>query len=115
MMRGGPSHTKEIVRALGQREVTLLLVTSLRGTKISGSASIMRQLSPERQRGRAMHFVTPFCLGLIAAVLAGLAYSQDGDDALRPYAIHIDRTHGPPLNGYGVYLGNGFVITAAHV
>ena len=63
-----------------------------------------------------MHFAAPFCLSLIAAaVFAGPVHSQDADDALRLYAIHIDRTQGEPLNGYGVYLGNGIAITAAHV
>ena len=63
-----------------------------------------------------MHLAALFCLGLIAtAVLARPVHSQDADDALRLYAIHIDRTQMQPLNGYGVYLGNGIVITAAHV
>jgi Trypsin-like peptidase domain len=62
-----------------------------------------------------MHFAIPFYLGLIAAALAGPAHSQEPDDALRFYAVHIDRTQKQPLNGYGVYLGNGIVITAAHV
>jgi Trypsin-like peptidase domain len=63
-----------------------------------------------------MHFAAPFCLSLIAAaLLAGPVHSEDADAALRPYAIHIDRTQGKPLNGYGVYLGNGIAITAAHV
>ena len=63
-----------------------------------------------------MHFAAPFCLAVIAAaVLAGPVHPEDADDALRLFAIHIDRTQGKPLNGYGVYLGNGIVITAAHV
>ena len=63
-----------------------------------------------------MRLAVPFCLGLIAAaVFAGPVHSQDADDALRLYAVHIDRTQGKPLNGYGVYLGNGIAITAAHV
>src|SRR5215831_16531549 len=63
-----------------------------------------------------MHFGALFCLSLIAAaLLVGPVRSEDADDALRPYAIHIDRTQGTPLNGYGVYLGNGIAITAAHV
>jgi hypothetical protein len=37
------------------------------------------------------------------------------DDALRPYAVHIDRTPKQPWPGYGVYLGNGLFLTAAHV
>jgi hypothetical protein len=62
-----------------------------------------------------MQLAIPFYLCLIAAAVAGPAHSQDADEALRPYAVHIDRTQMTPLNGYGVYLGNGFVITAAHV
>jgi len=62
-----------------------------------------------------MGFATPFCIGLMAAVLASPAHSQDADDALKLYAVHIDRTQKQPLNGYGIYLGNGIVITAAHV
>ena len=63
-----------------------------------------------------MQLVIRFCLSLIAAaVVAGTARSQDADAALRLYAVHIDRAQMTPLNGHGVYLGNGFVITAAHV
>ena len=63
-----------------------------------------------------MHTAARFCFGLVVgAVIAGSVRLQDADDALRLYAIHIDRTQGQPLNGYGVYLGNGIVITAAHV
>jgi hypothetical protein len=63
-----------------------------------------------------MHLASPFCLGLIAAaVFVEPVHSQEADDALRLYAVHIDRTQRKPLNGYGVYLGNGIVITAAHV
>jgi Trypsin-like peptidase domain len=56
-------------------------------------------------------FATAFCFSLIAvAISVGPARSQDAgaDDSLRPFAVHVG-----PL--YGVYLGNGFVITAAHV
>lgn len=37
------------------------------------------------------------------------------DDALRVYAVHINRTPPQSWPGYGMYLGNGLVITAAHV
>ena len=74
------------------------------------------QYAPFAATIRTMHFATPFCLAVIAAaVLVGPARSQGADDALRLYAVHIDRTQQQPLNGYGVYLGNGIVITAAHV
>jgi S1-C subfamily serine protease len=56
-----------------------------------------------------MHFATPFYLGLItAAVLAGPARPQDPNNSLKLYAAHVG-------GGYGVYLGNGIVITVAHV
>jgi hypothetical protein len=39
--------------------------------------------------------------------------SNDGD--LRLFAVHINRTPQQTWPGYGVYLGNGLVLTAAHV
>src|SRR5262249_6566256 len=62
-----------------------------------------------------VQFAVPLCFGFIAAILAESAHSEDADDAFRLYAVHIDRTQMQPLNGYGVYLGNGIIITAAHV
>ena len=68
----------------------------------------------EKRRG-TMKAAILFLVNVAAAAVAGSAYSQNTDEALRLYAVHIDRTQSTPLNGYGVYLGNGFVITAAHV
>jgi hypothetical protein len=52
-----------------------------------------------------------------ATVLAppGCAHAQDTDNSLRLYAVHIIRHPPEPWTGYGVYLGKGLVITAAHV
>jgi hypothetical protein len=36
-------------------------------------------------------------------------------DGLRIYAVHVNRTPQQSWPGYGMYLGNGLVITAAHV
>ena len=56
-----------------------------------------------------MHFAASFCLGFItAAVVVGPVHPQDTDDLLKEYAVRIGV-------GHGVYLGNGIVITAAHV
>ncbi len=60
------------------------------------------------------------CLGL-ALALAWFAASQaapqtsPGDDDLKPFAVHINRTPPQSWPGYGVYLGNGLVLTASHV
>jgi S1-C subfamily serine protease len=56
------------------------------------------------------------CRGLVAAaLLTGTLHAQDADESLRPFAVHVDRTPKQPWTGYGIYLGNGLVITAAHV
>src|ERR1700694_1046913 len=44
-----------------------------------------------------------------------VAHSEDTDDSLRLYAVHIYRTGEQARRGYGIYLGKGIVITAAHV
>jgi trypsin-like peptidase len=51
------------------------------------------------------------------ALLAAPARAQvdPADDSLRLYAVHIDRTPKQPWPGYGIYVGQGLVITAAHV
>ena len=43
------------------------------------------------------------------------AYAESGDDSLRLFAVNIVQHPRQPWTGYGVYLGNGLVITAAHV
>ncbi len=64
------------------------------------------------------HTFTPLALAL-AANLVGAAPSpalSASDDAdLVVYAVHINRTPPQHWPGYGIYLGNGLVITAAHV
>jgi trypsin-like peptidase len=60
-------------------------------------------------------------IGLCALVVTTVVFSAsasaqaiDPDQSLRLYAVHIDPVPGHPW-GTGVYLGNGLVITAAHV
>jgi hypothetical protein len=64
-----------------------------------------------------MRFATPLCFGLIAAAALGCpAHSQDDpDQSLRRYAVHVVRVPKENWTGYGIYLGNGLVLTAAHV
>src|SRR6516225_8429470 len=59
-----------------------------------------------------------FFLATAALALLGFAHAQTdpADDSLRFYAVDI--WHDPPQSwgaGLGVYLGNGLVLTAAHV
>jgi len=60
-----------------------------------------------------------FTIGLILATAGlaslGFAHAQSTDDSLRIYAVDILHDPPQPWTGYGVYLGRGLVITAAHV
>jgi len=59
------------------------------------------------------------CFIVIAIAAANVyvpAHAQDADDDLRVYAVRVINTSPfKPFSGYGVYLGHGMVITAAHV
>jgi hypothetical protein len=60
-----------------------------------------------------------FIIGLVLATAAlaslGFAHAQPTDDSLRIYAVDILHDPPQPWTGYGIYLGRGLVITAAHV
>jgi S1-C subfamily serine protease len=59
-----------------------------------------------------------FTIALILATvgLASFGFAQQStDDSLRIYAVDILHNPPQPWTGYGVYLGRGLVITAAHV
>jgi hypothetical protein len=60
-----------------------------------------------------------FTIGLVLATAAlaslGFAHAQPTDDSLRIYAVNIIQDPPQPWTGYGIYLGRGLVITAAHV
>lgn len=63
-----------------------------------------------------MRLALQFYFGLIAATaVAAPAPPQDAVESLKLYAVHIFRPPRQSWTGYGVYLGNGYVITAAHV
>ena len=55
------------------------------------------------------------CAALGVAVTPTLARAQSDQAGLKAFAVHINRTPQQPWPGYGVYLGNGLVSTAAHV
>jgi hypothetical protein len=58
-------------------------------------------------------------LGLAAVIACACSFSSAqalaSDDDLKMFAAHINRTPPQPWPGYGVYLGNGLVLTASHV
>ena len=54
-----------------------------------------------------------FAAAILAAV--GGAHAQSIDDSLRIYAVNIIQDPPQSWTGYGIYLGRGMVITAAHV
>jgi hypothetical protein len=56
-------------------------------------------------------------VAMVAALIPVTAHAQTPDDSLKLYAVNIVKT--PPFQkqftGYGIYLGRGAVVTAAHV
>jgi Trypsin-like peptidase domain len=63
-----------------------------------------------------LRFWIGFCLAAASLLSLGFAHADPADDSLRLYAVDIWQD--PPQSwgpGRGVYLGNGLVITAAHV
>jgi hypothetical protein len=55
------------------------------------------------------------CAALAVAVMPTQAWAQSDQTSLKAFAVHINRTPQQPWPGYGVYLGNGLILTAAHV
>jgi len=56
------------------------------------------------------------CAALAVALASPSAWAQSDDPAeLKAAAVHINRTPQQPWPGYGIYLGNGLILTAAHV
>jgi hypothetical protein len=55
------------------------------------------------------------CAAAATAFAPSDARAQSSDEDIKPFAVHINRTPQQPWPGYGIYLGNGLVLTAAHV
>lgn len=47
--------------------------------------------------------------------LTSSGWTETADESLRAYAVNVHRTPVQPWPGYGIFLGNGLFITAAHV
>jgi len=52
---------------------------------------------------------------LLALILHRPLLAQDASETLLPYAVNVHRTPVQGWPGYGIYLGDGIFITAAHV
>jgi hypothetical protein len=55
------------------------------------------------------------CAALPALLAPAGAWAQSADADLKPFAVHVNRTPQQPWPGYGIYLGNGLILTASHV
>src|SRR5262249_10303343 len=55
------------------------------------------------------------CLSIAGLPLLVYAQTHSADDSLRMYAVDVFNGSSGSRSGTGVYLGNGLVITAAHV
>jgi hypothetical protein len=78
---------------------------------------VITQACP-RSLARPLRRIILLVVAQIVAQLFGFSNTQAmEDDGLRIYAVNVVKT--PPFQkefiGYGIYLGQGFVITAAHV
>lgn len=51
----------------------------------------------------------------LAAAPAGATPDRPDEQALKVFAVHIDRTPKQSWPGYGIYLGDGLILTASHV
>jgi Trypsin-like peptidase domain len=58
-------------------------------------------------------------IGLVVAMggaaLLGVVHAEPADESLLVYAVNIIQDPAQSWTGYGIYLGHGLVITAAHV
>ena len=62
----------------------------------------------------SLRVVIGFVVACTSAELASAqAFPDDAD--LKLFAVHINRTPPQPWPGYGIYLGNGLILTASHV
>ena len=62
-----------------------------------------------------MRFANGLSVAMVAWAPFACANAEPTDDSLRVYAVNILKPPTQSMAGYGIYLGNGLVITAAHV
>src|SRR5262245_766692 len=62
-----------------------------------------------------LRFWIRLCLTAATLLPLNFAHADPADDSLRIYAVNIIQDPPQSWTGYGIYLGRGLVITAAHV
>ena len=55
------------------------------------------------------------CAAAAVALASADARAQSTDADLKLFAVHVNRTPRQSWPGYGIYLGNGLILTASHV
>src|SRR6516164_1787962 len=91
---------------------TVLLRGLICGRDTGARESLVAR-APARSLTISLGFGCCFAAATLAAV--GGAHAQSTDDSLRIYAVNIIQDPPQSWTGYGIYLGKGMVITAAHV
>src|SRR5262245_137338 len=77
-----------------------------------------RCLGDDESVGKSVRRVAAIFFVIVAATIISMPVeAQSPDDSLRIYAVNVVKTtpFQEPFTGYGIYLGKGAVITAAHV
>ena len=85
---------------------------------IAAAFVILNEFYPGKSEAHLRQALFRFGLALAAALLASepcSAQNASDDAGLKAFAVHINRTPRQAWPGYGIYLGNGLIITAAHV
>jgi hypothetical protein len=80
-------------------------------------SKLVRVLLVATSRGSCRLFSMGLCLTIVLGAFTQIraAHGDDTDHSLRVYAVNILRHPKEPWTGYGIYLGNGLVLSAAHV
>jgi hypothetical protein len=85
---------------------------------VMGDVSILMQIQSAFARSKTWRFAISLCLAelVLAAMPLDFAHADKADDSLQVYAVTlVMRDARQSWTGSGIYLGNGMVITAAHV
>ena len=92
---------------------TTVLLRGLICGRDTGARESLVARAPARSLTINLGFGCCFAAATLAAV--GGAHAQSTDDSLRIYAVNIIQDPPQSWTGYGIYLGRGLIITAAHV